>query len=227
MLSQEPRAVGPAFAGRPSSPGRLLIVDRDVVLADSVVAAAREAGFRDVEVIAGPEFVPRYVRLNPQTVILCALDLAVRRDCRLLHEVEREAPDTPVVVIVDGDGEGDLVLEALLAGAQGVVYRDQRVASLARVLEVVRRGDVALPRQLTPRLLERARRQPVPGRVAVRFSERQRAVLDLVQQGMSDKEIAERLLISPITVRSHLKSIFEKIGVCRREDAARWAADYL
>lgn len=227
MLSQEPRTLKPAFAGRSSSPGRLLIVDREVILADAVVSAAREAGFRDIEVIAGPEFVPHYVRSNPQTVVLAALDLAVRRDCRLLREIEREAPNTPVVVIVDGDGDGELVVEAVLAGAQGVVYRDQRVSALSRILEVVRRGDVALPRQLTPRLLDRARSQPASGRVAIRFSARQQAVLDLVQQGLSDKEIAEQLRISPITVRSHLKSIFEKIGVRRREDAASWAAEHL
>ena len=203
---------------------RLLIVDRDVLLADALAAAAEDAGFSDVQVIAGAEMVPRYVQKQPPTVLLAGLDLAIKQDCRLLGAVKRESPASRVVLIVDDSHDEGPVIEGLVAGARGVVYRNQGMDSLLRVLEVVRGGGVAIPRCLSEAMLEALRQRPVERLVEVQLSERQRAVLDLAGRGLSDKEIGDELMISPATVRSHMKSIFEKIGVNNRVDATHWAA---
>ena len=107
----------------------------------------------------------------------------------------------------------------------GVVYDNEGPEILLRCLGAVRAGEIWLPRHLLSRCLESLRQtESLPGVAAELLSLREREVLELIGTGAGNEEIAERLGISPHTVRSHIYRIFRKIEVPNRQRAALWAA---
>jgi DNA-binding NarL/FixJ family response regulator len=132
--------------------------------------------------------------------------------------------NTPLVLI--GPVDGKHFLAALRAGVVGFVTTDGSGGELVRVLEVVRRGEMAIPRAMCSVLVERIRTErasqraiAVDGRV-VDFSEREWEVLALLGDRTSTSAIADRLFISRVTVRSHVAAIVHKLGVADRAAAA-------
>ncbi len=122
-------------------------------------------------------------------------------------------------------GEEQYVLEAIQAGAAGYVLKDISSATLVEAVRRVARGGAYVDPEVVPSLLRSLRRQAVPGwegdsRVLDLLSAREREVLSLVVAGYSNREIARRLYISEKTVKNHLSSIFAKMGVRDRTQAA-------
>jgi NarL family two-component system response regulator LiaR len=102
------------------------------------------------------------------------------------------------------------------------------VVSLMRVLNAVANGEAAIPRHLS-RAIIRALQQATPasGSADAGLSERQREVLLLIADGLTDREISRQLSISLPTVRSHVEAIFQKTSTTNRTAAARWAHHYV
>lgn len=116
-------------------------------------------------------------------------------------------------------------------GVRGLFYDDEPLENLVRGIEAVRQGEIWLPRQLLSSCLASLRRQKKlenieksnePEETLLSFRERE--VLQIVIAGYSNDDIAEKLGLSPHTVRSHLYRIFRKIKVKSRQQAAAWAA---
>jgi DNA-binding NarL/FixJ family response regulator len=105
------------------------------------------------------------------------------------------------------------VSEAVNTGADGLVPEDDLDRSLAVVVRAVAAGHVAVPRSL-----RRSVARPA-------FSHRERQVLTLVANGLQNREIADRLYLAESTVKSHLASSFEKLGVRSRKEAAALVLD--
>ncbi len=137
-------------------------------------------------------------------------------------------PRMAIVVLADVDDDPsapDAALAALRCGACGYLDRRLRPAALAAALVGVAHGEPALSRRLTMALLTRLIQMPPDdggsGLRPVRSSltDREWEVLDLLGAGLSTTQIAEQLVISVDTVRSHVKRILRKLEVHRREDA--------
>ena len=211
----------------PSRSDRLLVVDRNLLQAEAIASAALAAGYGSAQVVNSTDRSLRILQRQSATLVLADLALAAMDDYHLLREVQREHPESRVVLIV-GDGyDQRRAVDALVVGAAGLVYRTQGVASLLRVLDVVRSGDTAIPRHLTGLLLEALRQRPVQSSGTVQLSARQQEVLRLVAKGLTDRGISEALHISMTTVRSHLRVIFEKTETGNRTAAALWAGIHL
>jgi DNA-binding NarL/FixJ family response regulator len=148
---------------------------------------------------------------------------------RAATEILRALPGTRVVMLSASSADVDM-FEALLAGASGYLLKDSDAERLPFALRGVLRGEAALPRMLTARLIEefRAREQrrrglSLPGR-QVQLSDREWEVLDLMRDGCSTGEIAGRLAISPVTVRRHVQAVLQKLGVPGRCEALKLLA---
>jgi DNA-binding NarL/FixJ family response regulator len=135
-------------------------------------------------------------------------------------------PSTATVLLAQRV-EADELIDALRAGASGYILETTGPAGIARALHAVRRGEAAIPRELLGALAEEfrarglRRRVSVPGRPAVELTRRQLEVLELLRRGLSTAEIAERLLISPVTVRRHVGLAVEKLSAADRAAALR------
>ena len=137
--------------------------------------------------------------------------------------ISSQMPDTAVVMLTVSRNDRDL-FDSLRAGALGYLLKDTSAERLPEALRGVLRGEAALPRQLVARLIdefqERGRRRTSEtARRGVRLTSREWEVLDLLCDGMTTEQIAARLFVGAVTVRSHVSAILRKLGVPNREAA--------
>ena len=118
------------------------------------------------------------------------------------------------------------MLEALLAGAAGYLLKDATLEQIVAAVQAAAAGDAVIPPRVAPELLRRlraaepARAVAAAGDGAAELSEREHEVLRLIVEGRDNAAIAAELFISPNTVKSHVASIFGKLGVESRLQAS-------
>lgn len=141
------------------------------------------------------------------------------------REIKSRCPETAVLILTSF-GTEDAVVAALMAGASGFLLKNAGRAALLQAVRAIAQGhsllDPAVTRSVTRRLVELAARQE-PAEVAP-LSQREREVLTLVAEGLTNRAIADRLVISEATARNHVSHILEKLGLTRRSQAAVLAA---
>jgi NarL family two-component system response regulator LiaR len=144
----------------------------------------------------------------------------------LTRRLATDAPGVQVLLFaVSADPE--LEMRALRAGAQGFLRKAVGIAAVGPSLSAIARGEAAVSRALTMRLIERLRQVPEAGRgvrpVRSNLTTREWEVLDMLVTGESVSAIAQTLYLSQDTVYSHTKSIMRKLGVGNRHDAVEAA----
>ncbi|MBI2965007.1 MAG: response regulator transcription factor, partial [Chloroflexi bacterium] len=142
--------------------------------------------------------------------------------CRQLRE---RLPDTRVLMLTSY-GDEDAVMAAIMAGASGYLLKNTSRTELLAALRTAARGESLLDPAVTTRVLAKLRdlASKEQDREVTVLSEREREVLALVAQGLTNKEIAAKLFISENTARNHVSRILEKLGLARRSEAATFAA---
>jgi DNA-binding NarL/FixJ family response regulator len=135
-------------------------------------------------------------------------------------------PDTAIVILTVSHDDADL-FDALRAGAAGYLLKDTDPRRLPELLTSVLRGEGALSPGLIAKLIEefrergRRRRLPLQGSRGVELTSREFEVLDLLRQELSTAEIASRLYIAEVTVRTHISAILRKLRVPDRRAALK------
>jgi DNA-binding NarL/FixJ family response regulator len=121
--------------------------------------------------------------------------------------------------------EDEDLFDALEAGALGYLLKDTSPARLPDALRAVLRGEAALPAHLVTKVVaefrdrRRRRRVPLPGRKPVELTDRERDVLMMMREGLTTAEMAERLFVAPVTIRTHVAAILRKLRVSDRRSA--------
>jgi len=205
---------------------RVMLVD-DHPLVRSAVRQAIDAP--DIELVGeaatAEEAHAVAMRVRPD-VMLVDIGLPGASGVQLVRELVPRLPETRFVMLTVSSGDDD-VLEAIDYGASGYLTKDLTPDALLRAVRGAYAGDLAIPRRMAGRLVrrlaERARRarsghDPLG---ADGLSSREREVLRLLAEGMTDKEIAAALTISARTVETHVSSLLHKLGVRNRVEAAR------
>jgi len=134
------------------------------------------------------------------------------------RELRRRSPDTKVVILTSFS-DRERVLDALEAGAIGYLLKDAEPDDLIRGIRAAARGESPLDPKAARQLLT-ARRRVEPD---AQLTEREREILALIAQGHPNKVIARRLNIAEKTVKNHVSSLFQTLGVTDRTQAALWA----
>jgi len=130
------------------------------------------------------------------------------------------------VVILTTYNEDDLMVSGLRAGARGYLLKDASRATLFAAIRAAAHGETLLSPEILDRLLTRmgAGQERLPTGGKVELTEREQEVLEAVSRGERSKEIAYRLGISERTIKAHLSSIYNKLGVDSRAAAIAVAA---
>jgi DNA-binding NarL/FixJ family response regulator len=129
---------------------------------------------------------------------------------------DRNLERTRVLILTTFDLD-QYVYDALRAGASGFLLKDTRPRELLGAIEVIAAGEALIAPQITRRLIAEfaARRDPTQPPAALgELTEREREILRLVARGLSNAEIAGRLVISPLTAKTHVSNVLRKLG-CR------------
>jgi DNA-binding NarL/FixJ family response regulator len=216
-----PDAPGPRapVAQRRTGAVRVLLVDDHALLRAGMATLLDLAD--DVTVVgsvgSGVEALAAAAALRPD-VVLMDLSMPGMSGVEATRRLLAAGPDTAVVVLTSF-AEPDLVVDALDAGALGYLLKDAEPDRLVDAVRAAARGESPLdPR--AARIVLSDRRRPGP---TVVLSARETEVLVLVAEGLANKQIARALGIAERTVKAHLTSIFNQIGVTDRTSAALWA----
>jgi DNA-binding NarL/FixJ family response regulator len=156
---------------------------------------------------------------------VCLLDLSMPAGLAAVWEIASRLPEAKIVILTVSDNDADL-FGALQAGVRGYLLKTMNLNRLPDALGGVCHGEAAMQRALVARVLERFRRSEPrwrqadgAGRSRWRLTSREWEVLDLLAQGLSTAQIAERLVLSSSAVRVHIVSIVRKLGVPDRTAA--------
>ena len=202
---------------------RVLIADDHApTRADVRFALERDADF-DVcaEAADAPGAVARALSERPD---VCLPDVHTPgRGVAAAWEIHSRLPLTKVVMLTVSRDDADL-FAALRAGALGYLLKDMDPRSLPRALQSVLGGEVAIPRELVGQVVERFRDTSARRRNAIAdgpsepLTSREWQVLELLRQDLTTAQIARRLVLSPVTVRTHANAILRKLQVRDREE---------
>ncbi len=176
----------------------------------------------DVEVAAeaetATEAMERIADASPDVVLL-DIHLPDRGGLEILTEMRERFPDVPVVMLTISD-DPEYVEKAVRAGAAGYLVKNAPQAELVRALRAAVAGDAYIQPEVTRPLLARFARDVRGGQGTFpRLSPREHQVVELLARGLTNRQIAATLEISEVTVKWHLREVFERLGATDRTQA--------
>jgi DNA-binding NarL/FixJ family response regulator len=205
----------------------VLVDDQELVRSGLRRILRRKDGFEIVAECADGSEVPQAVANHRPDVVV--MDLRMRNvDGIEATRRLREDPDAPPVLVLTTFDDDELLSGALRAGAAGFLLKDSPAEDLARAVRAVGSGRSMLDPAVTARVLAAYRSTPSPaGDVAIaELTSREIDVLRLMARGLTNNEIAAELVISEVTVKSHIGRIFTKLDLRDRAAAIIYAFDH-
>jgi len=202
----------------------ILIADDHLIIRQGLrLILETEAEFEVVgEASDGAEALRLCQDLNPD-VVLMDLRMPNMDGLTAIEKLRDEQPEIAVVILTTFN-EDELMLRGLQAGARGYLLKDTDRAALFDSIRAAARGETLLKQEIMERVLSQANKPDTETKLITALTEREREVLNAVARGERSKEVASHLGISERTVKAHLASIYEKLGVDSRAAAIAVAA---
>lgn len=210
---------------------RLLVVDDKELFREGLVSLLQRR--QEIEVVGQAEDgyqALQYAReLRPQ-LILMDVDMPNCNGVRATELIKRELPDINIIMLTVSEEDKDL-FTAIKAGAKGYLIKDVKIDELLKAIIVVSRGEAVISPSMAAKLLDEFSQNLLSNPKAISgeksekqsLSEREQEVLKLVAVGATNREIADKLVISENTVKVHLHNIMEKLHLRNRQHAAAYA----
>jgi two-component system NarL family response regulator len=197
---------------KPKDQIKLLVVDDHPTFRMGLVALVESQPEMTVVAEAGDgRTAMELFRQKKPDVVLMDLRMPGQGGVETILALLKEFPGARVIVVTTYDLDED-VFRAIQAGAKSYLLKDMPREQIIETIREVHRGKKKLPPGVLSRLEERSRRQEL--------TEREMEILQLIVKGRSNKEISSALFISEDTVKYHLKTLFSKLGVQDRTEAA-------
>lgn len=202
---------------------RVLVVDDEALVRTGFTHILNAADdIRAVAAVPGGQAVRSVRELRPDVVLL-DIRMPDVDGLTVLAELRR-MPDGPVVAMLTTFDTDEYVAAALRSGAAGFLLKDTDPEQLPYLVRTLAEGGTVLSSQVTRTVVDgylgRGVREPYAVRLVRRLSDRERAVLALMAEGLSNTDIGSRLHLSTGTVKGHVSTVFEKLHVDNRVQAA-------
>lgn len=209
--------------GRVKTPIRLVLADDHRIILEGLEQLfGRWEDFEVVGTATNGEDALKAVRQHKPDVLVLDVQMPGRDGLSVLKQIHTEKLPTRVILLtatLDEDG----VLDAMQAGVSGLVLKESAAQMLVQTVRRVQRGERALEPSLVSSALERLAQREDARQIVEVLSKRETEIVKMVAAGMRNKEIADKLSIGEGTVKSHLHSIYEKLGVHGRVELTMYA----
>lgn len=205
---------------------RVMLVDDMPLIRNGIASLLRAHGHEVVAEASDGQEALQLVDESSPDLILMDIQMPAMDGLEATRLIKTQHADTKIVMLTVSDDENDL-FEAVKSGAHGYLLKDLEAPQFFEALEAIDRGEAVIPSRLAGNLLTEFRsksRQAVEAESSDSLSPREQEVLDLVSQGLTNKEVAERLYISDNTVKYHMKNILDKLHLQNRSQVIAWAA---
>jgi DNA-binding NarL/FixJ family response regulator len=209
---------------------RILIIEDNRVLRDGLTAMLNEQS--DMHVVgtigSGNNVLIKARQSNPHLILL-DVGLKSLNELSVVETVRKNLPDAKVVGMGFVPSQSDIV-EFVEAGASGFILKNATVKEFLGTIRLVSHGEKVLPPSLTDSLFSHVvdlalKKSKGKGTSAVKMTKREREVIALIADGLSNKEIAQTLNIATHTVKSHVHNIMEKLALHSRLQIAKFLHD--
>ena len=202
--------------------GVLLVDDHEVVRRGIGALLATEDSISVVGQAAdGEEAIAQTAELEPD-VILMDLEMPGIGGIEAIKRIVDSDPEAKILVLTSFAAD-DKVLPAIKAGASGYLLKDTGPEDLVEAIQHVDRGESSLNPTIARKLLREVSQPPAGKQTADPLTERELEVLGLIAKGRSNQDIADELVISEATVRTHVSNILGKLHLASRTQAALYA----
>jgi NarL family two-component system response regulator LiaR len=204
----------------PSLPIRVMLVDDHTMVRRGLATFLKV--FDDLELVGeaanGEDAIQLCAQVLPD-VVLMDMVMPDMDGVTATHAIRQQFPAVQVIALTSFKDKG-LVQDALQAGAIGYLLKDVSADALAQAIRAAHAGRATLSSEAAQALVQAAAQPPTPGHD---LTERERDVLALLVEGLNNRQIADRLVVSPSTIKSHVSHILAKLGVASRTEAAALA----
>jgi RNA polymerase sigma factor (sigma-70 family) len=207
---------------------RLLLIEDNRLLRDGIYSILKP--HKDIVIIAasgdGKNTLVKINQLKPNVVLL-DLGLRSQNSLHVVEVVKKDFPSAKIIVMDLAPVQAD-ILQYVKAGANGFILKDASLKDLLITIRTVSEGATVLPPLLVDSLFSQIvdhaiREGKSKLNEAVRMTTRERQVILLLGEGMSNKEIAQKMHISTYTVKSHIHNIIEKLALHTRLEIANYS----
>lgn len=207
---------------------RLLLIEDNRLLRDGILSILKPQ--KDIVIIAasgdGKSTLVKIKQLKPN-VILLDLGLRSQNSLHVVEIVKKDFPDAKIIVMDLAPVQAD-ILQYVKAGANGFILKDASLNDFLITIRTVAEGSTVLPPLLVDSLFSQivdhaVREGKSKLKEAVRMTAREREVIVLLSEGLSNKEIAQKIHVSMYTVKSHIHNIMEKLALHTRLEIANYS----
>jgi DNA-binding NarL/FixJ family response regulator len=203
-------------------PPSVLLAHAKQLIREAIAGVLGGAGFRILDQTdAIDQLQQRVGQHNPDLLLLDWQLLEGQIDT--LHALAKEFPDSRIVILSPAQPP-PLVSTLLEAGASGCLSLNLSAEELIESLNMINKGDIIVSRGIVKELVQGLDQGNDPEELFNSLSERQREVISLVVNGMTNREIANTLIITENTVKVHLRNILDKLDLRNRQQLAAFAA---
>ena len=207
---------------------RLLLIEDNRLLRDGIMSILKP--HKDIIVIAasgdGANTLLKIQQLKPNIVLL-DLGLRSQNSLRVVEIVKKDFPNAKIIVMDLAPVQAD-ILQYVKAGANGFILKDASLNDFLVTIRAVAEGSTVLPplpvNSLFSQIVEHAIKEgDITLKEAVQMTKREREVISLLSEGMSNREIGQNIKISTYTVKSHIHNIMEKLALHTRLELANYS----
>ena len=206
-----------------SNPIRVLVVDDHPVVRRGIKSLLAEENDIDVvgEATNGKEAIQQVDQLHPD-VILMDLVMPEMNGVEAIQRITASSPEARILVMTSFAAD-DKVFPSIKAGALGYLLKDSDPEDLVRMIHQVYRGELSIHPAIARKVIQELNRPPEEPLTPDPLTQREVEILQLLAQGVENKEIARRLVLREATVRTHVSNILSKLHLANRVQVTLYA----
>lgn len=202
---------------------KILVADDHTLFRAGLIKLLEAFGFSDTAEADNGQTAIELAKSFRPSVVLLDIEMPILNGIGACKQIAESHPEIKIIMLTMHE-EDEFLFEAIKAGATGYVLKNYASRDLLQVIESALKGEPCLDPKLASKLMTEfskvQNREKKRADLFHRLTSREREILKLVTEGMSNKEVAGALYISDKTVKNHLKNIFSKLGVNDRTKAA-------